>query len=222
MSIRKVTAAQVIEEVTNMFGGNEIKVDIDSVCDKCGTKGKTQTGYCIGCTASNRRRSSAAIKFDSVPTEFDFFDNGTHVEYLISPELKQIADRLIGEYKEFYHLSEAKIGFFWKEIGGKSKGKLKLGECSLTKGIEFLAFKSDFTIWLAADNLSGKTEHFIEAVIYHELCHAGWDGENGKWKTIGHWFEGFPNEIKRYGLWKNDMQEMKEVFEKAEQPRLFR
>lgn len=63
--------------------------------------------------------------------------------------------------------------------------------------------EADFIIWLAADYLrnwheAGKlSEREIEAMLYHELCHAGVNDKNEP-KIWPHQFEGFLSELEEY------------------------
>lgn len=61
----------------------------------------------------------------------------------------------------------------------------------------------------------------IEALVYHELSHAGEQKDkngNPKPVIVAHDVETFGMEIGRYGLWHEDLRRIKPVFDQAELP----
>ncbi len=143
---------------------------------------------------------------------FDTDDDGK-LDYLPAPDLDVIAHRLIGRYEEFKHLKTIPIIYLWKREGGKSHSHVRLGCCVKPSGLVKHFGEGEWIIWLAADhtNLYKLTRHQVEAMVYHELLHAGQD--DGKPKLNGHDVEMFAAEVKRYGLWKNDIKRVAHAFE---------
>lgn len=153
-----------------------------------------------------------------VPDDEEFDDNPSG--FLLAPGVEAIANDLIGRYEELRHLEKAEFVYVWKRKGGKVKGKLRFGSCQHPTG--FLAFfgRADFVVAISADHcrdaaLSGAQ---LEALVYHELCHAGWEiDDEGEmaWATVGHDWEGFRGEIERFGLWEPDLERLGETFKQT-------
>lgn len=154
-------------------------------------------------------------RHDLTPPSAEAFagpDGGT-MDFLPAPVLFDRAMRLIGEYEELSHLGSVELRCLWKATGGKSGGKNVLGKCQKLSGLaRFLSVEDgvpvDFVIWLAADHLAGYDERAIEAVLYHECSHIGWDEEGDKPVVVAHEFAGFLGELERYGLYALDLQNL--------------
>ncbi len=138
-----------------------------------------------------------------VPQEAEFGGQ----DYLATDALTELGDRLIANCIEFAHLHEARVQFLWKAAGGRSKGALTMGKCQKPSGLLAHFSMQDFIVWIAADNVRYRafTERQIEALVFHELCHAGWqededNGRDGRWTIEGHDIEEFSAVIRRYGL----------------------
>lgn len=140
-------------------------------------------------------------------------DGGT-AEFLPALNLDSRLARLVGKYPELSHLGGVEIRCLWKASGGKSGGKNVLGKCQKLTGLaryfsgEESGVSVDFIIWLAADHLADYDERAIEAVLYHECCHIGWDEEGDKPVVVAHEFAGFLGELERYGLYALDLQNL--------------
>lgn len=136
-----------------------------------------------------------------VPGEEDFDDG----EFLNAEDaVAEFVSKLIEHFHdEFFHLEDAKIRFFWKAKGGSSGGNNTLGKCQKPSGLLKHYADADYVIWFAADHL--RSFHFTRwqmlALVYHELRHTGL-GEKGEYIVLGHHFEGFVDEIERFGPWK--------------------
>lgn len=149
-----------------------------------------------------------------VPGEKEF----DGAEFLDARDLHTIGTRLIGEKEEFAHLAQTTIIYLWKQAGGKSHGKETLGKVQVASGLVHFFSESHFVVWLAADHLTKYGEgkgmlpaKFAEALIYHELCHLGWDPEKGEVVMRGHDWEGFHKELEVYGAWRSDLAELKQT-----------
>ena len=59
-------------------------------------------------------------------------------------------------------------------------------------------------IWFAANNCFNLSNWQMEALIFHELKHGAMS--DGKPVLLPHDWEGFAQEIERYGLWKKDIE----------------
>lgn len=183
-------------------------------------------------TSTNFQREPLIGAAFPLPDEADF--NGE--DFREAPELEEIALQLIYEGDDegsgpigandgsrqpdsggsaFDHLRDVNIGYLWKLKGGASGGKLVLAKTSAVPALaKYYASAAgvdvDFVIAFSWDNL--RPAHFtrrqIEALMYHELCHLGWDDEKEKVKMIAHDFTVFNRELQRYGAWDYDIDRM--------------
>jgi hypothetical protein len=128
-------------------------------------------------------------------------------------ELGQIGQALIGECKCFESLEDARIVYLWKRKGS-IRPKLLLGKCQRPSGLLRRFSSADFIVWLAANNCFGLTRWQMEALVFHELKHARLDAD-GEAISVPHDWEGFAEEIDRYGLWKRDIAIIAQAGEKA-------
>lgn len=156
-----------------------------------------------------------------IPINAEFDEHGS--DFLPAPDVQNLAFELIERWPEFEHLQSADLGFAWKQKGGESAGKPVFGKCSKPSGLLKFFSQRTFVIWLAADNCRewGFGPEQIEALVYHELSHAGeQEDKNGNPKPVivAHDVETFGMEIGRYGLWHEDLRRIKPVFDQAELP----
>lgn len=167
----------------------------------------------IDLAASRAKRTPAPIPED------DEFSS----DFLASDELETIGNELIERYPELVHLQNARIGYCWKKEGGDSNGKSTLGKCTKPSGLLLFFAELDFVIWCGADHCRdwSFTQHQLEALLYHELSHAGVkldkDGQL-KYVLIPHDVEMFTGELERYGLWMDDLTRAKLAFDQVSLP----
>lgn len=138
------------------------------------------------------------------------------IEFVAAPMLSHRAAHLLDEYTELAHIRGLEVRYLWRGAGGKSGGSRVLGKCQRLSGLaRYLSIDedipADFVIWLAADHLRDYDERTIEAVLYHELCHIGWDDEHDKPVVLNHEFAGFLGELRRYGLYEIDLKNLGNV-----------
>lgn len=191
---------------------NFVSKSVEKNCFLCKRAGANEKGFCRACI-----NSTAEFL---VPHEENFDKEQTDI--LPAPELKAIAEQLISYFgKDLGFLGIAEIVYLWKRKGGKSNGKNKLGFCKKPSGELKFFSEADFLIVLGADNCAGLNRYQITALIYHELKHAGYDEEKGKFEIINHDFEGFGREVEIFGDWKRDIEKMRRSFAKSEQLNLF-
>ncbi len=126
------------------------------------------------------------------PTDKDFGE----AEFIPAPDIRDI-ERLC-----FESIREAHLVYLWKRIGAEKPRRI-LGKCRRPSGLLAFFSGADFVVWLAANNCQGLTKFQMEALVFHELKHAAI--LDGKPVSIPHDWEGFAEEIQRYGLWKMDM-----------------
>jgi len=135
-------------------------------------------------------------------------------EYIPAPELREIADML----RERHNMpTEITIECVWKRKGGNHQGKTRLAFCMKTSGLAKFYSSYDFVIWVAADHLRewNPTPEQIEALIFHELHHAGVEEESLDPIVVGHDFEGFRADLENYGLWTPDLTNAAPAFEQV-------
>lgn len=140
----------------------------------------------------------------TVPGDDAFGEN----QFLDAPELEKIGEALIAERLVFESLRESPIVFLWNRKGAE-KPRRVLGKCQRPGGLLLHFAKAHFVVWLAANNCKGLTAWQIEALVFHELKHA--KVEDDKPTSVPHDWEGFAEEIQRYGLWKSDMEPIAEA-----------
>ena len=157
-----------------------------------------------------------------IPVESQFetaIDGGS--EFLDCEELTKLG-RALMELAQFDHLDRYRVVFLWKMKGGNRNGKANLGKCQKPTGLLHYYSNVDLIIWLAADHLArARATYFqIEAILFHELKHTDIkvsmddDGED-KLVLVGHDWEGFTDEIKRYGAYMDDIERVIEISQKA-------
>ena len=155
---------------------------------------------------------------------------GLH-DFIPAPDVEAVARALIDDRPNLAHLRERRISYLWRQKGGATGGKATLGQCQRAAGLVRHFGRVHFVIWLAWDHceLARLTRWQMEALIYHELLHAGvergkavvephdFEGfnellhagvERGKAVVEPHDFEGFNAELARYGSWQADLQRL--------------
>ena len=147
------------------------------------------------------------------------FDNGDYIE---SPGLRAVGDRVIARWPELQWLQEYTIRYLWKCKGGTKGGGATLGKCTVASGTTRYFAGCDWIIWLAADHLRATTwtPEMTEALMYHELSHCTLSGaeDDPRPAARDHDLEVFLPEIQRYGLWRNGLAAAAETFSQAALP----
>lgn len=136
-------------------------------------------------------------------------------DFAVAPDLEDLAGGLIDRHPEqFGHLAALELAFLWKAKGGVSKGKATLGKCQKPSGLLAFFAGKDWIVWLAADTArdARMTDRQIEAALYHELLHAGFDAERGDRAWVGHDVEMFRSEVEEYGLWHDSLRQVGPAF----------
>jgi len=135
-------------------------------------------------------------------------------EFVEAQGCEKIGEALIQTLDCFATLRDAKIVYLWKRKAA-NKPKLKMGRCNRPSGLLRHFSQADFVIWFAANNCRdvAMTRWQMEALIFHELKHARM--EDGAAVTVPHDWEGFAEEIERYGFWKRDIKPIAEAVSNA-------
>jgi hypothetical protein len=152
------------------------------------------------------------------PEYFENEDAGVLVDFIADSKLEEWAKAIIVKYPEFSHLYAANILILWKKKGATSHDRLTFGTCQKPSSMLRHFAQCDFIITLSANHCRSRqfTYYQIEALIYHELSHIGYDiDDDGKHKLFlqGHEFEGFPGEIQHYGSWRSNAARMEKAFQ---------
>lgn len=175
------------------------------------TIGRAVAPDCVREAANSYPRETALP-----PTEDEF----EGADFLQTHDLDAMKNQLIAKWSEFSALKRCGIDILWKAKGGQSGGKLTFGKCTKLSGLAgFYSGGQDFVIWIAADHVRDHnlTQHQLEALIYHELSHIGWevDEKTGeiKWAVVAHDATLFFNELTRYGTWQQDLRILRQSYE---------
>ena len=143
--------------------------------------------------------------------------------YWIAPETEDgpsaIASQLIPKYHK--HLEDASICYIFKAEASKRARHVTLGMAStVAKRLQAIV-DFDFIIEIAHDEWEHMDVLQRTALVDHELCHCGvyvdQEGET-HWTMNEHDLEEFTAIVKRYGLWKQDLQTFVASVPKDEPP----
>jgi hypothetical protein len=147
-----------------------------------------------------------------VPSVADFEANES--DYLPAHDVETVARDLIERWPELAPLADLDIRYGWKKEGSKDG---EAGYCKkLSPEVRYLT-SADFFVWLAADYAREMSQRQLEALVYHELCHAGLNAK-GKPVIVKHDVELFYAEVRRYGAWHERLEGARQVFEQAPLP----
>ena len=137
------------------------------------------------------------------------------VPFSAATEVEQIAERLIDDRFAFLSELDVRIEYRFTSKITKKNGKVILGTARKITGLS--AHWGNATDPFFAIIITELTWHKLkplqkEALVDHELRHlyAEQDEESGEvvLSILGHDFEGFCEEIKRYGAWKSDVEQI--------------
>jgi hypothetical protein len=140
------------------------------------------------------------------------FDGG---DFIPDPRLDELGQAL----RERWHLPpEPVVIYRWKRKGGQHQGAAVAGFCAKLSGLAKHFGEADFCIWLGADHIreSGHTAFQVEALIFHELHHINVEEDDKgeiKFTVRHHDAEIFLEEIRAYGLWREEHRRAKDAIE---------
>lgn len=155
----------------------------------------------------------------SLPPERRFRDKGGHrIDFCRAPEVEAIAETLIWHYPEFEHLRGLRIAYLWRRKKQAKGGKLVFGTCGSLSGIPQAFLEADWAVTIGAESCreAKLTAWQMEALVYHELCHIAPPDEDDPEAVatlVGHDFEGFADELRRYGLWDETLTQARDAFD---------
>jgi hypothetical protein len=145
------------------------------------------------------------------------WDDKWEVPFVEAPEAEEIGNELIRRYHQ--DISKAKIFYYFKKKASKKKGKLELATITLTSPkIKFISEKQyDFYIEIGWTEWSELTLQQKIALIDHELCHAAFSLDKGKFIIVGHTVEEFREIIERYGFWTESVKAFGEACKRVKE-----
>lgn len=136
-------------------------------------------------------------------------------EFLLDAGLATLARDLIDEFADaFWYLRGAPIEYAWKRRGGAMNGKVLHHGHQRSSPHAVAHGAREFVVWIAADasREAAVTVDLIRAMLCHEFCHFR-KNEDGELKITGHSFEGFPLEVKLFGLWQQELRNAARSFQ---------
>jgi hypothetical protein len=126
-------------------------------------------------------------------------------ERKVSEHYAAIAKAWIDSRDEFEHLKDASIIYLESDHRKKSKRKKVFGLCEKVQDKNKWAIPADFTITFYRPHMEKLSEWQQEIVVYHELLHVGFYGEDEPMQTIPHDMEDFRQVIDMFGShWDED------------------
>lgn len=102
------------------------------------------------------------------------------MEYIVSPEMQEIAEKVIEENDELKHLrgGEVRIGYQLGN-GQKKHGDMYVfGDCTKASSKTKAFSNVDFVITFYEPNVRDLTDWQLERLMFHELLHVGYGGED--------------------------------------------
>lgn len=132
-------------------------------------------------------------------------------EYEPAPEVEEVARKLINTHHS--HLGPARIEYVFLSEAPKVNGKIEWGRAKKISGLN---------AWLASESREREPEEFFvieivksiwlqlnererQALIDHELTHCEVE-EDGKLSIKPHDLEEFNSIVRRYGLWRPEIE----------------
>lgn len=117
----------------------------------------------------------------------------------ISEHYTAIAQAWIASCEEFKHLKDATIIYLESEHQKKSKRRKVFGLCEKVQDKNKWAIPADFTITFYKPHMELLSEWQQEIVVYHELLHVGFNGEDEPMSIVPHDIEDFRKVIDMFG-----------------------
>ena len=117
----------------------------------------------------------------------------------ISEHYTAIAQAWIDNCEEFKHLKDATIIYLESEHQKKSRRREVFGLCEKVQDKNKWAIPADFTITFYKPHMELLSEWQQEIVVYHELLHVGFNGEDEPMSIVPHDIEDFRKVIDMFG-----------------------
>ena len=117
----------------------------------------------------------------------------------ISEHYTAIAQAWIDNCEEFKYLKDATIIYLESEHQKKSRRREVFGLCEKVQDKNKWAIPADFTITFYKPHMELLSEWQQEIVVYHELLHVGFNGEDEPMSIVPHDIEDFRKVIDMFG-----------------------
>lgn len=102
------------------------------------------------------------------------------MEYMVSPEMQAIAEKIIEENDELKHLRDGMVRIGYQLGSGQKKhGDMYVfGDCTKASSKTKAFSNVDFVITFYEPNVRDLTDWQLERLMFHELLHVGYGGED--------------------------------------------
>jgi len=115
-------------------------------------------------------------------------------------KLKRLAEEVIADTPSLSHLDSPmlRIAFQYSDEQKVKDNKLVFADTEKVKPKLKSYLDYDFIITFYEPNLQDVSAEGLRRLMYHELLHVGFDGNDGYW-IIPHDFEDFKEIVRKYG-----------------------
>lgn len=138
-------------------------------------------------------------------------------KYEHAPDVFKMASELMDRFSELEDCREAKITFLFR-ISESAGGYL--GKCSLASEKWKHLTGSDYVIDIWKPFWDVVEENRRQALVYHELTHIKRSEKEDKdgrvtvaWKLRKHDIELFIDEVRKFGNWRRELEELKLIYD---------
>lgn len=124
------------------------------------------------------------------------------IVYTKSENLRLIAENLIANEEKFESLREGgcRIAYQYSDQAKKSQGKEVYADTEKIKDKIKQICPYDFVITFYTPNIDGLDEEHLSRLMYHELCHVGYNAEDNLFWIIPHDLEDFRDVVGKWGI----------------------
>lgn len=175
------------------------------------TAGQGEDARSVTLTGEQFDQAVERIVGAQIPSDDHFGED----DFLESQALQQVAEALIEIHRaKLGFLSGVVVRYFWKRKGGKAHGGAVYGKLIKPSGLQKHLAECELILWVAADHCRAAdfTSRQLEALVFHELLHAGQDFESGDLILVPHEAEIFAAEVRAYGLWSVELRDVAPSF----------
>lgn len=123
-------------------------------------------------------------------------------EYWKDDDLKALGEKVIAANEKLEHLNSpsCRIAYQYSSQEKKSNKKTTYADTERIKDKLKAFLPYDFIITFYQPNTVELDAETMERLMYHELCHVGYDEDSGAYSIIPHDVEDFRDVIEHWGL----------------------
>ena len=123
-------------------------------------------------------------------------------EYWKDDDLKALGEKVIAVNEKLGHLNSpsCRIAYQYSSQEKKSNKKTTYADTERIKDKLKAFLPYDFIITFYQPNTAELDAETMERLMYHELCHVGYDEDSGAYSIIPHDVEDFRDVIEHWGL----------------------